>query len=192
MHVCKVLNRLRLHSLYAKVEKCEFERLTIQFLGLVISPTGIEMDPKKVSAILDWPTPLDKKGVQRFIGFANFYRKFIKNFSTIVAPITQLTKQNLRFRWNPEAQKAFDTLKGLFTSAPILSHPNPALPFLLEIDASEVAVGAVISQRSGDKDLMLPVGFYSRKHSSTEKNYDVGDRELLAIKTALEEWKTIT
>ena len=188
-HVCKVLDRLRQHSLYAKAEKCEFEQQTIQFLGLVISPTGIEMDQKKVSAILDWPTPLDKKGVQCFIGFANFYRKFIRGFSAIVAPITQLTKQNLRFCWNPEAQKAFDTLKRLFTSAPILRHPNPTLPFLLEVDASEVAVGAVLSQRLGDKDLIHPVGFFSRKLSPTERNYDVGDRELLAIKTALEEWR---
>ena len=188
-HVCRVLNRLRLHGLYAKAEKCEFELHTIQFLGLVISPTGIEMDPKEVSAILDWPVPLDKKGVQRFIGFANFYRRFIKGFSSIVAPITQLTRQNFRFHWNSEAQKAFDTLKGLFTSAPILSHPNPVLPFLLEVDASEVAVGAVISQRLGNKDLVHPVGFFSRKLSPAERNYDVGDRELLAIKAALEEWR---
>lgn len=101
----------------------------------------------------------------------------------------QLTKQNLRFHWNLEAQDAFETLKRLFTSAPILSHPDPSLPYTIEVDASEVEVGAVISQRQGSKDQMHPVGFFSRKHSPAERNYDVGDWELLAIKVALEEWR---
>lgn len=160
-HVCQVLGRLRLHRLYAKAEKCEFEQESIQFLGLIISSTGIRMDPQKVSAVLDWPVPLDKKGVQRFIGFANFYRKFIRGFSAIIAPITQLTKQNTRFSWNHLAQEAFENLKRLFTSAPILSHPEPSLPFILEVDASEIAVGAILSQRRGSKDDMHPVGFFS-------------------------------
>lgn len=188
-HVRRVLGRLRLHRLYAKVEKCEFEQKSIRFLGLIISSTGIKMDPQKVYAVLDCPVPLDKKGVQRFIGFANFYRKFIRGFSAIIAPLTQLTKQNARFSWNQLAQDAFENLKRLFTSAPILSHPEPSLPFILEVDASEIAVGAILSQRKGSKDVMHPVGFFSRKLSPAERNYDVGDRELLAIKTALEEWR---
>lgn len=188
-HVRRVLGRLRLHSLYAKAEKCEFEQQSIQFLGLIISATGIKMDPQMVSAVLDWPLPLDKKGIQRFVGFANFYRKFIRGFSAIIAPITQLTKQNTRFSWNQLAQDAFENLKRLFTSAPILSHPEPSLPFILEVDASEIAVGAILSQRKGSKEIMHPVGFFSRKLSPAERNYDVGDRELLAIKTALEEWR---
>ncbi|XP_040197563.1 uncharacterized mitochondrial protein AtMg00860-like [Rana temporaria] len=142
-----VLCCLRQHGLYAKPEKCEFERQSIQFLGLVISTEGFKMDPQKVTAVLDWPAPSDKKGVQRFVGFANFYKRFIKGFSAIISPITQLTKQNIRFHWNSEAQAAFSTLKELFTSASILSHLDPTLPYLLEIDASETAVGAVISQR---------------------------------------------
>lgn len=147
------------------------------------------MDPQKVSAILEWPEPTDRKGTQRFIGFANFYRKFIKNFSAIISPITQLTKQNTRFQWTPAAQLAFDKLKLLFTSAPILQHPDPALSYVLEVDASENAVGAILSQRQGAKSLLHPLAFFSRKLSASEKNYDVGDRELLAIKAALEEWR---
>ena len=127
--------------------------------------------------------------MQRFVGFANFYRRFIKGFSTIIFPITQLTKQNIRFHWSPEAQTAFSVLKKLFTTAPILRHLDPTLPYLLDVDASEVAVGAVISQRQGVKDLVHPVAFFSRKLSPAERNYDVGDRELLAIKVALEEWR---
>ena len=188
-HVRNVLGRLRQHGLYVKAEKCEFERSSIPFLGLIISTEGIEMDPQKVSAMLDWPPPSDKKGVQRFVGFANFYRKFIKGFSHIITPITQLTKKSVRFQWTPEAQSAFLVLKKLFTSAPVLNHPDPTLPYLLEVDASEVAVGAVLSQRQGTKDLIHPIAFFSRKLSSAERNYDVGDRELLAIKAALEEWR---
>ena len=188
-HVKNVLKRLRIHGLYAKPEKCEFERRSIQFLGLIISVNGIEMDPQKVTAILDWPAPVDKKGVQRFVGFANFYRKFIRGFSNIIAPITSLTKQTVRFHWSPEAQGAFEALKKLFTSASVLKHPDPSLPYILEVDASETAVGAVLSQRQGPKALLHPVAFFSRKLSDAEKNYDVGDRELLAIKAALEEWR---
>ncbi|XP_073465040.1 uncharacterized protein [Aquarana catesbeiana] len=188
-HVKCVLARLRLHGLYAKAEKCEFEQESIPFLGLIISVEGIKMDPHKVAAILDWPAPTDKKGVQRFIGFANFYRKFIKGFSAIIEPITQLTKQGVRFHWSPEAQSAFESLKRLFTSAAVLKHPDSSLPFVLEVDASESAVGAILSQRQGTKALLYPVAFFSRKLSSAERNYDVGDRELLAIKSALEEWR---
>ncbi|XP_068098242.1 uncharacterized protein [Hyperolius riggenbachi] len=124
VHVKKVLNRLRVHNLYAKLEKYSFEQTNVQFLGLQISAEGIKMDSQKVSAILDWPAPKDKKGVQRFIGFANFYRRFIKNFSAVVAPITQLTKAHQRFNWTSEAQAAFDKLKQLFTSAAILKHAD--------------------------------------------------------------------
>lgn len=101
-HVKRVLGRLRQHGLYPKGEKCEIEQRSIQFLRLVISPEGIKMDSQKVSAILDWPAPTDKKGIQRFVGFANFYRRVIRGFSTILTPITQLTKQNLRFQWTSE------------------------------------------------------------------------------------------
>lgn len=147
------------------------------------------MDPQKVKSILEWPTPTDRKSTQRFIGFANFFRKFIKNFSAIVSPITQLTGQNIRFSWTPAAQAVFDQLKTVFTSAPILQHPDPVSPYVLEVDASENAVGAILSQRRGTKSLLHSIAFFLRKLSPTEKNYDVGDRELLAIKTVLEEWR---
>lgn len=178
--VRKVLGRLCEHHLYAKAKKCDFKRQTITFLGLVISAEVISMDPQKVAAILEWPGPIDRKAVQRFVGFANFYRKFIKNFSCIITSIIQLTKQHVPFRWTPEAQGAFEQLKALFTSALILKHPNPALAYVLEVDASENAVGAILSQRQSPKSLLPPVAFYSKKRSSSERNYNVGDRELLA------------
>ncbi|XP_073448026.1 uncharacterized protein [Aquarana catesbeiana] len=182
-HVRNVLTQLRQHGLYAKLEKCEFELQSIQFLGLIISTDGVKMDPQKVAAILDWPAPSDSKGVQRFIGFANFYRKFIRGFSAIIAPITELTKQGNQFCWSPQAQSAFGRLKELFTSASILKHPDPALPFVLEVDASEVAVGAVLSQRQGARALLHPVAFFLRKLSDAEKNYD----ELVTLKKYIDE-----
>ncbi|KAM5145513.1 uncharacterized protein ACMZJ9_012849 [Mantella aurantiaca] len=103
----KVLATLRRHKLYAKAEKCQFETQSIQFLGLIISTDGIAMDPQKVLTILE---PTFKRGIQRFVGFANFYRKFIKGFSGIISPITNLTRQTSRFCWSPEAEQAFDKL----------------------------------------------------------------------------------
>ncbi|XP_073462540.1 uncharacterized protein [Aquarana catesbeiana] len=131
VHMKKVLTILRTHGLYVKAKKSDFEKETIYFLGLVISTKGVAMDPQKVKAILDWPAPSDKKGIQRFIGFSNFYRRFIKNFSAIIAPITQLTRLHSRFQWSPEAQTAFDRLKTVFVSAPVLQHPDPTLPYVL-------------------------------------------------------------
>lgn len=147
------------------------------------------MDPQKVTSVLEWPAPADRKAVQRIVGFTKFYRKCIKNFSGIITPITQLTKQHVPFRWTPEAQTAFEQLKTLFTSAPILKHPDPSLAYVLEVDASESALGAISSQRQGPKSLLHPVAFFSKKLNPSERNYDVGDRELLAIKAALEEWR---
>lgn len=188
-HVKKVLSVLRKHGLFLKGEKCEFEKTTIQFLGFIISTKGVAMDPQKVRTIQEWPAPSDKKGIQRFFGFANFYRRFIRGFSSIISPITRLTCQQAKFQWPQEAQEAFNKLKDLFTSAPILQHPDPALSYVLEVDASESATGAILSQRSGPKALLHPVAFASHKLSPPERNYDVGDRELLAIKFALEEWR---
>ena len=106
---------LREHRLYLKAEKCEFEKTSVQFLGFIISTDGVAMDPQKVKAIQEWPAPMDKKGVQRFIGFANFYRRFIIGFSSIVSPITRLTRQGSRFHWPQEAQEAFTKLKTVFS-----------------------------------------------------------------------------
>ncbi|KAM5180636.1 uncharacterized protein ACMZJ9_001142 [Mantella aurantiaca] len=129
-HVRRVLSALREHRLYAKAEKCQFETPSIHFLGFIISTQGLAMDPQKISAILDWPSPSDRKGVQRFVGFTNFYRRFIKGFSGIIAPITALTSPSFHFCWSPEAEEVFLTLKRLFTSVPFLKHPNPALPYV--------------------------------------------------------------
>lgn len=149
------------------------------------------MDPQKVKAILECPAPVNKKGVQRFVGFANFYRGFIKKFAAIISPITQVTRQHIQFKWSFETQAAFDKLKTLFISAPVLQHHKPTLPYALEVDASEIATGAILSQNQGSTALLYPIAFSSCKMSQPESNYDVGDQELLVLKTAFEEWRCL-
>uniref|UniRef100_A0A8C7Y9I5 Gypsy retrotransposon integrase-like protein 1 n=1 Tax=Oryzias sinensis TaxID=183150 RepID=A0A8C7Y9I5_9TELE len=187
-HVRKVLLRLLQNQLYVKAEKCEFHTTTTSFLGLVISEGIIKMDPRKVKAVLEWPRPESRKQLQRFLGFANFYRRFIKNYSKIASPLHALTSSKRSFSWNQEAESAFQDLKQRFTSAPVLCTPDPSKQFIMEVDASDSGIGAVLSQR-GQDNRVHPCAFFSRRLSSSERNYDVGDRELLAIKDALEEWR---
>lgn len=189
-HVRIVLNRLIQNRLYAKAEKCEFHQTATSFLGYIISQEGVAMDDKKVRAVLEWPLPTKLKELQRFLGFANFYRRFIRNFSSVALPLTSMTKHTTsHLRWSTTALEAFQDLKTQFTSAPILHHPDPDIPFVVEVDASDSGIGAILSQRQGSPPKLFPCAFYSRKLSSAERNYDVGNRELLAMKAALEEWR---
>ncbi len=188
-HVRRVLQRLLENGLFVKAEKCEFHAQSVTFLGYVVSSEGMRMDPDKVKAVVDWPTPDSRKALQRFLGFANFYRRFIRNFSQLAAPLTALTSTKTAFRWSEAAEAAFTNLKSRFVSAPILIAPDPTRQFVVEVDASEVGVGAVLSQRSSSDDKMHPCAFFSHRLSSAERNYDIGNRELLAVKLALEEWR---
>uniref|UniRef100_A0A3B3HTI1 Uncharacterized protein n=1 Tax=Oryzias latipes TaxID=8090 RepID=A0A3B3HTI1_ORYLA len=188
-HVRQVLSRLLENRLYVKAEKCEFHVPTISFLGFIIDSGNIRPDPAKIAAVTSWEPPTSRKQLQRFLGFANFYRRFIRNYSSIAAPLTQLTSVTKPFLWTPEAQSAFTRLKHLFTSAPILSQPDPLRQFVVEVDASDSGVGAILSQREVGSGKLKPCAFFSRKLSTAERNYDVGNRELLAIKLALEEWR---
>uniref|UniRef100_A0A8C5PUW8 ribonuclease H n=1 Tax=Leptobrachium leishanense TaxID=445787 RepID=A0A8C5PUW8_9ANUR len=189
LHVQTVLSRLRQHHLYAKLEKCVFESTCIEFLGHILTPGHIGMDKKKVEAVANWPVPKSVKEVQRFLGFANYYRKFIRDFSQTVAPLTDLTKHHNIFTWTAVTERAFQEIKHKFCSAPILSIPDPKKSFVLEVDASNTATGAILSQRQEEDDRLHPVSFLSRKLQAAERNYDVGERELLAIKHALDEWR---
>ncbi len=144
------------------------------------------MDKGKVETITSWPLPSSIKELQRFLGFSNFYRRFISNYSTITSPLTDLLKGKAKsLSWNPNTTEAFN--KHAFTSAPV--HPNTRLPFVVEVDASTTGVGAVLSQQQGTPPKLHPCAYFSRKLSPAERNYDIGNRELLAIKLSLEEWR---
>ncbi|KAI2660339.1 Transposon Tf2-6 polyprotein [Labeo rohita] len=189
-HVKLVLQKLREFSLFLKAEKCEFHVTCTSFLGYIISPTGVSMDERKVVAISSWPTPTTVKELQRFLGFSNFYRRFIKNYSQVVSPLTSLLKNKpKKLTWPETAAQAFHHLKQLFIQAPILIHPNPDLPFTVEVDASSTGVGAVLSQQPENSPVLHPCAFFSRKFNLAEANYNIGNWELLAVKLALEEWR---
>lgn len=188
-HVRQVLQRLLENQLFVKAEKCEFHVSKVAFLGYIFESGQVKTDPVKTQAVADWPVPTNRKQLQRFLGFANFYRRFIKNYSQIASPLTRLTSVHQSFVWNSEANSAFNNLKNRFISAPVLIHPDPEKQFVVEVDASDSGVGAVLSQRTSDDGRLHPCAFFSRKLSPAEKNYDVGNKELLAIKLALEEWR---
>lgn len=142
-----------------------------------------------VRAVRDWPTPDYKKQLQHFLGFSNFYRKFIKNFSSIATPLHALTSSvHSRFACSKKAEEAFQLLKGKFTSAPILTLPDPKLQFIVEVDSSDVGIGAVLSQRSQKDNWLHPCAFLTRKLSPAERNY-IRNQELLADTFALEKWE---
>ncbi|KAK3568755.1 hypothetical protein QTP86_016279 [Hemibagrus guttatus] len=189
-HVAKVLERLRKFQLFLKAEKCSFHQTSVQFLGYKINSSGIKMDERKVTAVRDWPAPTTVKELQRFLGFANFYRRFIQNYSSIAHPLTNLLRNKPKsLAWSPAVEKAFNLLKRAFTTAPLLVHPDPDKPFIVEVDASTTGVGAVLSQQQGNPSRLHPCAFFSRKLNPAERNYDIGNRELLAVKLALEEWR---
>jgi len=187
-HVRLVLTRLQQHNLHVKPEKSLFHTYSIEFLGFMVSPTGIAMDVAKTEAISNWPTPSNVKQIQLFIGFANFYRQFIINFSETVTPLTRLTRKDAKFSWESEHQAAFNTLKLAFTWAPVLAHFDPANPIVVETDASDYAIAAIISQISPADGDLHPIAFFSRGMKLAKLNYEIYDKELLAIFEAFRQW----
>lgn len=187
-HVKKVLKALSQFDLFVKAEKCEWSVTTTEFLGYVLSPQGIHMSDDKLKAIQDWPTPKSKHDVQVFMGFCNFYRRFIEGFSRIAKPMYELTG-SVPWNWTPRCQTAFDVLKQKFAEAPMLLHYDPSQPAFVETDASNYALGAILSQRDpGGK--LHPVAYFARSLSKPELNYEIYDKELLGIVEAMKEWRT--
>ncbi|SOV09439.1 uncharacterized protein UDID_18602 [Ustilago sp. UG-2017a] len=189
-HVTEVLTCLRSNRLFAKLSKCEFHTKTVEFLGYIIKPTGIEMDPGKVRTVKEWPMLASIHDIQWFLGFANFYRRFIAHFARIAKPLTSLVKPTecfKKFELPKEAQKAFHQLIQAFTSAGVLQHFDYHHPTRLETDSSDFAIAGVLKQEH--EDHWHPVAFYSRKMSSAERNYEIHDKELLAVVACLTQWR---
>ncbi|MBW0569337.1 hypothetical protein O181_109052, partial [Austropuccinia psidii MF-1] len=186
-HVASVLQRLRDNNLFAKASKCIFHASSVEYLGYVVSSDGLKMDSSKVQQILNWPQPKNIKALQSFLGFANFYHCFIKNYSKKITALTSLLKKDSPFIFNEEALSQFQVLKEAFTTAPILSHFNPSLPTIVETDASDYALGAVLSQVNDSGK--HPIAFDSCKLLPAELNYEIHDKELLGIVWALKRWR---
>jgi len=186
--VKKVLSRLMVHQLAVSIKKSEFHVKAVEFLGYIVATDGVTMSTRKVDSIRKWKAPRSVKEVQTFLSFANFYRRFIENFSKICKPITETLKgDKQKFSWGREQNIAFEKLKQRFTIAPILAHFYPERETVIETDASDFALGAIFSQFQ-DKRLH-PVAFHSRKLNLAERNYEIYDKELLAILEAFMEWK---
>ena len=157
--VSDILRSLEANDLYLKPEKCLFNRPEVEYLGIIVGNSVIKMDPVKVEGIAKWETPKTVKDVHSFLGFCNFYRAFIKDFSRKAQPLNYLTKKNVKFEWNDKAQKAFEALKDTCSSYPVLRMPDWKKQFILETDASGYALGAVISQHF--EDGIHPIAFHS-------------------------------
>ncbi|KAK1602161.1 hypothetical protein QYE76_017204 [Lolium multiflorum] len=182
-HVREVLCILRHEKLFANLPKCHFAQNKLVFLGFVVSANGIEVDSSKVEAIHNWPTPTNVGQVRSFHGLAGFYRRFVKDFSTIACPLNELTKKNVPFVWGKAQQKAFDELKKRLTEAPLLALPDFSKTFEIECDASGLGIGGVLMQNG------KPVAYYSEKLDGARLNYPIYDKELYALVRVLEVWQ---
>jgi hypothetical protein len=182
-----VLGKLQEHNLFPKAKKCEFCQTRIEYLGMIIEEGRISMDAVKLGGIR-WPIPTTLEQTRSFLGFGNFYRKFISHYSKLARPLNNLIKKDKKFEWTTECQEAFDTMKKWFMEEPVLLMPNQSKPFQIESDASKVATGMVLTQLNSNGD-RHPVAFLSKTFSETKRKYEIYDRELLGIFRALKEWR---
>ena len=186
--VLEVLCRLKENDLFVKPEKCFFKVREVEMLGLIIGLDGIKMDPKKVEAITAWPVPTKVKEVQSFLGLANFYRRFVDNFSKVAKPLHELTHKDTEWKWTDKCQDAFEKLKNIFISQPVLSTVDTTKPLRIESDASEYVTGAVLSILQDDGK-WHPCAYLSKGFNDMERNYDVHNKEMMGIMRALEAWR---
>lgn len=174
-----IFERLDKNNLKLQLDKCEFMRKEVAYLGHVITENGVKPNPDKIQVIKNFPTPKNQKDIKSFLGLVGYYRRFIKDFSTITKPLTKLLKKETQFNWQPNQQEAFNTLRIKLISEPILKYPDFSKEFLLTTDASNFAIGAILSQ--GDIGSDLPIAYSSRTLNKAESNYSTTERELLAI-----------
>jgi len=182
------------NDLYLKPQKCDFEKKEIDYLGLIVGGNKLKMDPKKLRGIANWLKPTNPTEICKFLGFTGYYRYFVPNYSKIARPLLDLTKKTTPWHWEEQQQRAFEELKTRMCSAPVLTQPNFNKKFYLQVDASGFGMGAVLSQESDTttpslakrtKPALHPIAYYSATFTPTERNYDIYERELLAIMKSL-------
>lgn len=191
-HIRIVLQKLRDAGLQVDVRKCEFEVTRTTFLGFVISDKGIQVDPVKTAIIRDWKPPSTKREVQSFLGFCNFYRRFIQAYGRVSRPLNQLTGKDvsLKFELDERQLDAFKRLKALLMSAPTLLYFQYDRETRLETDCSDLAAAGVLSQKCLSDEQWHPVAFYSKALQGAETHYEIHDKELYAVILGLKEWRT--
>jgi len=186
--VVEVIWRLEENDLYVKPEKYSWKVKEVGFLGVVIGLEGIKMEREKVKEVLEWPTPKCVKDVQKFLGLANYYRQFIEGFATVARPLYDLVKKDKKWEWTEKEEKTFKELKERFTKELVLAAPDIDKRMRMEVDASDYATGGVLSMECED-GLWRPVAFLSKSLNETERNYEIHDKEMLAIIRELEAWR---
>ncbi len=179
----QVFERLRNANLKMNPKKCALFRKTVSFLGHIVSENGIATDPDKTDTVNNWPIPTNVKEIRQFLGLCSYYRKFVYGFADLARPLHKLTEQSQRFIWTEDCQAAFDKLKRALTSSPILAYPTPDDLFILDTDASNIGLGAVLSQVQNGVEKVIC--YYSKTFSRTERKYCVTRRELLAIVSSI-------
>lgn len=182
-----VAERFRKAGLTINVQKSNFCQTKIKYLGYIVSDQGLSVDPAKITPIIDYPTPKSVKDVRRLLGLAGFYQKFIPQYSGITTPITDLLKKGKKILWTDEAETAFTKLKSALISAPILANPDFSLPFIIETDSSDQAIGAVLTQNQNGERKCL--AYFSKKLSSTQRRYSATERECLAVLLSIENFR---
>jgi hypothetical protein len=184
-----VLGRFKEAGLKLKPSKCALFRQEVAFLGHVVNKGGVMCDPKKLEAVTTWPRPKNVTEVRSFLGFCSYYRRFVRGFAAIATPLTALTEKDRRFEWGQECQEAYEALRGALVKAPILAYPDPSLesPMILDTDASQFAIGAVLSQMQEGVERVI--AYASKTLSSTQRNYCVTYKELLAVVTFVKHFR---
>jgi len=184
----EVLRRLEENNLFMKLEKCRWKAREVEFLGVVIEPGGVRIQKEKVDSVLSWPTPRSAKDMQKFMGLANYYRRFIQDFSRIAKPLNMLVGKDRKWEGGTEQEEAFKELKRRFTMEPVLAVPNRDQKMRVEADVSDYATGGTLSVKGADGK-WRPVAFISKSLSPPERNYEIHDKEMLAVIRCLEDWR---
>ena len=194
----RVLDKLEEEDLYLKPEKCSFEQEEIDYLGVIVGKGRLRMDPSKLKGVADWPVPRNPTEIRQFLGFTGYYRYFIPKYSEIVRPLLHLTKNMIKWHWEPPQIQAFEELKTRMCCSPVLIQLNFNKRFFLQADASAYGVGAVLSQEGEhlthtlakrQKPTLHPIAYFSCTFTPTERNYDIYERELLAVMKSLAHWR---
>jgi hypothetical protein len=193
-YVHHILDKLEENELYLKPEKCKFEQEEIEYLGLVIGRNKLQMDPMKIQGVATWKEPMNPTEVHKFLGFTGYYQYFIHNYSKITRPLLNLTKKATPWHWEQWQQEAFDKLKQQMTSLPVLMQPDFDKKFYLQVDTSAYGMGTILLQEGKHttpsllkrtKPVLNPIAYYSATFTSVKRNYNIYERELLAIMKSL-------
>ena len=184
----EVLRRLEENDLLVKPEKCVWKIREVEFLGVIIGEDRIRMEKEKVQGVIEWLVPRSVKDVQKFLGLANYYRWFVKDFAKIAKPLYKITRKENKWSWGERQQKTFEELKERFTTEPVLVTPDLDKEMRVEVDASDFATGGVLLMKCKDKR-WRPVAYIFKSLNEVERNYEIHDKKMLAIIWCLKAWR---